>query len=189
MKNYITKRILSSIEVKRGILTNCVNEIQLAVNNCVEALNSGNKILWCGNGGSAADAQHMSAELMGEMKDHSRDPFPSIALSTDTSFITAWANDIGYESIFSRQIKGLGNKNDILIAISTSGNSMNIINGIKEAKIRGIKSIGLTNENGGMMKGLCDIIICIPSIDTQIVQEGHLVVEHILCECIENKLN
>ena len=101
MENYITNRILSSIEVKRGILANCVNEIQLAVNNCVEVLNSGNKIFWCGNGGSAADAQHMSAELMGGMKDHSRDPFSSIALSTDTSFITAWANDIGYESIFS----------------------------------------------------------------------------------------
>ena len=130
-------------------------------------------------------AQHMAAELMGGLVSHDREPIPSIALTTDTSFITAWANDTGYETIFSRQIDGLGNAGDILIAISTSGNSVNVLRAIKCAKNKKMKIIILTGETAGKMKDLGDVKICIPSANTQRIQEGHLLAEHILCELME----
>ena len=151
----------------------------------IKAAKAGNKILWCGNGGSAADAQHMAAELMGGLRSHDRPAIASLALTTDTSFITAWSNDTDYETIFSRQIEAIGHKGDVLIAISTSGNSENVIRGIKSAKEKGIHIIVLTGESAGKMIDSGDINICIPSDDTQRIQEGHLMVEHILCESVE----
>ena len=167
------------------MLDQCVADIKEASDLSILAIKNGNKIIWCGNGGSAADAQHMAAELMGGLVSHDREPIPSIALTTDTSFITAWANDTGYETIFSRQIEGLGNAGDILVAISTSGNSVNVLRAIKCAKNKKMKIIILTGETAGKMKDLGDVRICIPSTNTQRIQEGHLLAEHILCELME----
>jgi len=167
------------------MLDQCVSDIKEASDLLISAIKNGNKIIWCGNGGSAADAQHMAAELMGGLVSHDREPIPSIALTTDTSFITAWANDTGYETIFSGQIDGLGNAGDILIAISTSGNSVNVLRAIKCAKNKNMKIIILTGETAGKMKDLGDVKICIPSTNTQRIQEGHLLAEHILCELME----
>ncbi|SVB28396.1 uncharacterized protein METZ01_LOCUS181250 [marine metagenome] len=168
------------------MLSKCANDIQSAAEMMIDAVINGKKILWCGNGGSAADAQHMAAELMGGLRNHDRPAIASIALTTDSSFLTAWANDTGYESIFSRQVEGLGDAGDVLVAISTSGNSPNVIRAIEVAKSRAISVIVLTGKSAGKMSGSsADITICIPSNDTQRIQEGHLLTEHILCELVE----
>jgi len=177
--------IEENISIKTEMLEKCVEVIEIAACLMIDTIKEGKKILWCGNGGSAADAQHMAAELMGGLVSHDRAPIPSIALTTDTSFITAWANDTGYETIFSRQIDGLGNAGDILIAISTSGNSVNILNAIDSAIDKKMNVIILTGKTAGKMTGLGDVRICIPSSNTQRIQEGHLLVEHILCELTE----
>jgi D-sedoheptulose 7-phosphate isomerase len=160
--------------------------IASALQLMLAAVDNGKKILWCGNGGSAADAQHMAAELMGGLRDHSRPAIPSIALTTDSSFITAWSNDINYDVIFSRQVEGLGKEGDVLVAISTSGNSENVVQAIQAAKKMGLSVVVLTGKDGGKMKSLGDVTIRIPTTDTQRIQEGHLLVEHILCELIES---
>ena len=177
--------IQDSIQVKTAMIEDCAGNIQIAAQVMIDAIKASRKILWCGNGGSAADAQHMAAELMGGLVSHDRPAIASIALTTDSSFITAWANDTGYESIFSRQIEGLGEPGDVLIAISTSGNSENVIRGIDTAKSKSMKVIILTGKSGGQMADLGDVTICIPSDDTQRIQEGHLLAEHILCESVE----
>ena len=177
--------IQESINVKMAMIEACSNDIKRAVELLIDAVKASKKIRWCGNGGSAADSQHMAAELMGGLVSHDRPAIASIALTTDSSFLTAWSNDTGYESVFSRQIEGLGNSGDILIAISTSGNSKNVIQGIKLAKKKFMKVIVLTGKNGGRMADLGDVTICIPSVNTQRIQEGHLLAEHILCESLE----
>ena len=183
------KQIINdSIDVKTKILENCVNDIESASEVLIKAVKDGNKILWCGNGGSAADAQHMAAELMGGLRSHDRPAIASLALTTDTSFITAWSNDTDYETIFSRQIEAIGNKGDVLIAISTSGNSKNVIRAIETAKEKRIRVIVLTGKSGGNMANSGNINICIPSDDTQRIQEAHLMVEHILCESVESSI-
>ena len=183
------KQIINdSIDVKTKILQNCVNDIESASELMIKAVKDGNKILWCGNGGSAADAQHMAAELMGGLRSHDRPAIASLALTTDTSFITAWSNDTDYETIFSRQIEAIGNKGDVLIAISTSGNSKNVIRAIETAKEKRIRVIVVTGKSGGNMANSGNINICIPSEDTQRIQEGHLMVEHILCESVESSI-
>ena len=181
----IKEIIKDSINIKKAMLELCVENIQGAANIMEQAIKDGKKILWCGNGGSAADAQHMAAELMGGLVSHDRKPIASIALTTDTSFITAWSNDTDYASIFSRQIEGLGSAGDVLIAISTSGNSVNIINAIDSAKNKKMKVIILSGATAGNMANLGDVRICIPSTNTQRIQEGHLLAEHILCEFVE----
>ena len=181
----IKQIIKDSAEVKLSMLNDCINEIESAAIMMIDASEKGNKILWCGNGGSAADAQHMAAELMGGLRSHDRPAIASLALTTDSSFITAWSNDTDYESIFSRQIEALGSEGDILVAISTSGNSMNVIRAIDAAKANNLKIIILTGKSGGKIIDMGDVSICIPSNDTQRIQEGHLLVEHILCESVE----
>ena len=182
IKNIINENSL----VTENILDSCVKDIKDAIDLMTEGIVRDKKILWCGNGGSAADAQHMAAELMGGLVSHDSKPIASLALTTDTSFITAWSNDTDYASIFSRQIEGLGRQGDILIAISTSGNSENVLNAIHSAINKKIKVIVLTGKTAGKMKNLGDVKICIPSNNTQRIQEGHLLVEHILCESIED---
>ena len=183
------KQIINdSIDVKTKILGNCLNDIESASEVLIKAVKDGKKILWCGNGGSAADAQHMAAELMGGLRSHDRPAIASLALTTDTSFITAWSNDTDYETIFSRQIEAIGNKGDVLIAISTSGNSKNVIRAIETAKEKRIRVIVLTGKSGGNMANSGNINICIPSDDIQRIQEGHLMVEHILCESVESSI-
>jgi D-sedoheptulose 7-phosphate isomerase len=166
----------------------CAEDIEKAAVMMVAVAQNGKMILWCGNGGSAADAQHMAAELMGGLRSHDRPAVKSIALTTDTSFITAWTNDTDYESIFSRQIEGLGNEGDVLIAISTSGNSKNVVKAVEACREKGISVIVLTGKTGGVLKELGDVTISVPSDDTQRIQEGHLLAEHILCEMVEKSV-
>jgi len=184
----IINQLRESSDVKNTMIIACVEDIEKAAEMMVAAAENGRMIFWCGNGGSAADAQHMAAELMGGLRSHDRPAIKSIALTTDSSFITAWANDTDYESIFSRQIEGLGNEGDVLIAISTSGNSKNVIKAIEACKDKGISVIVLTGKSGGVLKELGDVTISIPSDDTQRIQEGHLLTEHILCEMVEKSV-
>ncbi len=154
---------------------------------CIKALRSGNKIMFAGNGGSAADAQHLAAELVGKLN-FDRPPLAAMALTTDTSILTAIGNDYGFEYVFSRQIEALGKAGDILIAISTSGNSANIIRAIQTAKRHKIIIIGLTGEDGGHMRGRCDTIFYAPSDMTQEIQEMHMKLGHEFCALIERRM-
>lgn len=153
----------------------------------IEAFSQGNKVLFCGNGGSAADAQHLAAEFSGRFY-FDRDPLPSEALHCNTSYITAVANDYGYDLVYSRMIKGMGKPGDILVGLSTSGNSVNIINAMEQAKQIGMINVGLTGETGGKMKAICDHLINVPSTDTPRIQESHIMIGHIICELVEKEL-
>ena len=187
-ENSIKKQIEDSIKTKEALIKNGLVNIEEAAELLIQSINSSGKILWCGNGGSAADAQHLATELMGGMTDHDRMPIPSIALTTDSSFITAWTNDTDFESIFSRQIQGLGNEGDVLVGISTSGNSLNVINAIKQANFKKLKTIALTGYNAGKLDGLANITIKVPSRDTQRIQECHIMIGQILCSLIEDSI-
>ena len=184
----IEKQIQESIEVKRQLIKYCLPEIGEAARIMIMSIRNGGKILWCGNGGSASDAQHLSTELMGGMSDHDRKPIPSLSLTTDTSFLTAWSNDTDFESVFSRQIQGLGNSGDVLIGISTSGNSENVISAIKQAKYKDLKTIALTGDNSNKLKDLSNVTINVPSNDTQRIQESHIMIGQILCSLLEEDL-
>jgi D-sedoheptulose 7-phosphate isomerase len=152
-----------------------------------EALLAGKKILFCGNGGSAADAQHLAAEFSGRFyKD--RKALPAEALHCNTSYLTAVGNDYGLEFVYSRLIEGIGNEGDVLVGISTSGNSLNVINAFATAKDKKMKVIALTGKSGGKMKIKCDILINVPSNDTPRIQESHILIGHIICEKVENNL-
>jgi phosphoheptose isomerase len=184
----IETHLLQSGEIKRQTAANCAGSIAKAADVIAEAFLSGRKLLLCGNGGSAADCQHMAAEFVSRFsKDLERRALPAIALTTDTSFLTAFGNDCGFEGIFERQIEALGSAGDILIGISTSGNSPNVIRAVEAAKKRSMHTIALTG-NGGGLTAVADVVIAVPSADTQYIQETHLVVEHILCELVESTL-
>jgi D-sedoheptulose 7-phosphate isomerase len=161
-----------------------VQRIAHAAELCIMALRKGDKIMFAGNGGSAADAQHLAAELVSRFN-FDRPGLAGIALTTDTSALTAIGNDYGFEKVFARQIDALGHKNDILIAISTSGNSPNIIEALSQCSRKGIFTIGMTGQSGGKMMPLCDVCLRMPSDKTPKIQEGHIVVGHILCQLIE----
>ena len=185
MKENIKNQILESAKIKNEMVKNGLESIEKAAELLIGSINAGGKILWCGNGGSAADAQHLATELMGGMSDHDRMPIPSIALTTDSSFITAWSNDTDFDSIFSRQVQGLGAEGDVLIGISTSGNSENVINALKQAKYKNLKTISFTGKTGGNLDGIADITIKVPSDNTQRIQESHIMIGQILCSLIE----
>jgi len=185
MKENIKKQILESAKIKNEMAQTGVESIERAAEFFIDSIKAGGKILWCGNGGSAADAQHLATELMGGMSDHDRMPIPSIALTTDSSFITAWSNDNNFESIFSRQIQGLGKEGDVLVGISTSGNSKNIINAIKQAKYKKLSTIAFTGKSGGNLDGIADITLKVPSGNTQRIQESHIMIGQILCSIVE----
>ena len=180
--------ISTSADVKRAMLDACAIDIDIAANILTDAVKNGRKILWCGNGGSAADAQHMATELMGGLRDHDRPAIASIALTTDSSFLTAWSNDTDFNTIFSRQLDGLGKAGDVLVAISTSGDSENIVQAVERAKAMDMAVIILTGQSGGKLRDKGDVVIRIPSDDTQRIQEGHLLAEHIMCEMVENAI-
>ena len=188
MKENIINQILESAKIKNKIVEDGVEQIEKAAEVFINCIKNGGKILWCGNGGSAGDAQHLATELMGGMTDHDRKPIPSIALTTDSSFLTAWSNDTDFESIFSRQIQGLGKEGDVLVGISTSGNSKNVINALKQAKYKNLKTISLTGKTGGNLDGVGDITIKVPSNDTQRIQESHIMIGQILCSLLELSL-
>ena len=185
MKENIKNQILESAKIKNEMANNDIESIEKAAQLLIESIKDGGKILWCGNGGSAADAQHLATELMGGMSDHDRMPIPSIALTTDSSFITAWSNDTDFDSIFSRQVQGLGEEGDVLVGISTSGNSENIINALKQAKFKKLKTIAFSGKTGGNLDGIADVTIKVPSDNTQRIQESHIMIGQILCSLIE----
>ena len=164
-------------------------KIAQAANLIIEAYKQGKKLLLCGNGGSAADCQHIATELMIRLSHHIQRPaLPAIALTTDTSNLTAAGNDIGFENVFARNVEGLGVLGDVLLAISTSGNSPNIVKAVEMAQSKGMKVIGLLGGSGGKLKSLVDLPIVVPSSNTQRIQEGHITIAHIICELVEDKL-
>ena len=182
----IIDQIKASIRAKESLL-NQVDVIQRIADFLTETLKRGGKILIAGNGGSAADAQHFASEILGRFK-MERKALPAIALTTDTSVLTAIGNDYSFDRIFSRQVEGLGKQGDIFIGISTSGNSLNVIEALKKAKELGLKTVGFTGRDGGKMKELCDILLRVDSDNTPRIQESHIAVIHILCELVENSL-
>jgi D-sedoheptulose 7-phosphate isomerase len=187
--DFIRKQIEESLNVKKLLLDDqtILESIKKTAAICCDALRNDKKIIFVGNGGSAADSQHLAGELVNRFG-FERPGLSAIALTTDTSIITSISNDYGFEKLFSRQIQALGKKGDILIALSTSGNSANITEGIKEAQNAGIITIGLTGRSGGKMSQLCDICLKVPSDDTPRIQESHILIGHILCSMIENSL-
>jgi D-sedoheptulose 7-phosphate isomerase len=186
---FIKDSLAESSEVKLKIEKECMNDILSAVTVLTNSLKKGNKLLLCGNGGSAADCQHIATEFVIRLSHEiDRPAIPAIALTTDTSNLTAGGNDIGFENVFARSIQGLGKTEDVLFAISTSGNSKNIIKAIEAAKEKGMKIIGFLGGNGGKIKSLADVPIIIPSFNVQRIQEGHITVGHIICELVENEL-
>lgn len=190
LENIITAHIEASIETKQRSLAALVPTISQAAQLCAQRLSSGNKIMSCGNGGSAGDSQHFSSELLNRYS-MERPPLPAIALSTDTSTLTSIANDYSYEEVFSKQIQALGSSGDLLLAISTSGNSGNVIRAIQVAHEKGISVIALSGKDGGAIAPILlptDIEVRIPSTVTAHIQEMHLVVIHCLCDLIDRQL-
>jgi D-sedoheptulose 7-phosphate isomerase len=187
-QKYIQDQLNDSAETKKKMFDACAGDILKAVDAIIKAYNNAGKVLLCGNGGSAADSQHIATELVIRMTKHDRRALPAIALTTDSSMLTAGGNDIGFDNIFSRQVEGLGNSGDVLIAISTSGKSENVNRAVKEAKKKGMTVVGFLGKGGGPSKDLVDIPIIIPSDDTQRIQEGHITVAHIICGIVENEM-
>jgi D-sedoheptulose 7-phosphate isomerase len=185
----ISNIIRESIATKERILSDNIllEKIAQAATVCVATFRNDGKVLFCGNGGSAADAQHIAAELSGRFyKD--RAPLFAEALHVNPSYLTAVANDYGYDYVYARMVMAAGRKNDVLVAISTSGNSPNICLALEAAKKQGMTIIGLSGQSGGKMASLCDILINVPSLDTPRIQEAHILIGHIICQLIEENL-
>lgn len=178
--------VQASINVKQDVLQNdaLLKTVQDCIAVLVKAFKAGNKVLFCGNGGSAADAQHLAAEFSGRFYTD-RDALPAEALHCNTSYMTAVANDYSYDVIYSRLVKGIGNKGDVLIGLSTSGNSKNIYNAFEVAREKGMITIAFTGATGGTMKTLSDYLINVPSTDTPRIQESHIMLGHIICQLVE----
>jgi len=187
--NYIKKHIECSIEIKQQVLRDesllaLLDEVAVL---CVDTFKSGNKIILAGNGGSAADAQHIAAEFVSRFR-FDRPGLPSLSLSTDTSMLTAIGNDYGYDKLFSRQLEANGKPGDVFIGISTSGNSKNIIDALNVAKDLGIVSVGMTGGTGGLIRDNCNYLLLVPSNSTALIQEVHIMLGHIICGYVEDTL-
>ena len=188
-EKFIANSLNESAETKQQILQRCKDDILKAADLLTSTFQNKNKLLLCGNGGSAADCQHIATELVIRLSHHIKRPaLPAIALTTDSSNLTAGGNDIGFDNIFARSVEGLGNKGDVLIAISTSGNSENVLRAVKKAKEKEIKVISLLGGSGGKLKDIVDLPVIIPSSNVQRIQEGHITVAHIICELVEEEL-
>ncbi len=187
MLNTIQNEFQSHLETINKVIGLMEEDIQNASKIVVDALKNGNKILLCGNGGSAADAQHIAAELTGRYKTERRG-LPGIALTTDTSALTAIGNDYGYDRVFDRQTEALANSGDVIIGISTSGNSANVVSALKLGQELGCKTIGFTGRTGGVMNDVCDINLVVPSDNTPRIQEMHILIGHTICQIIDNEL-
>jgi D-sedoheptulose 7-phosphate isomerase len=185
--NFLEKSLSAHLEVFQTLLRNHLGEIETAADLIWQALQRGNKILLCGNGGSAADAQHIAAEFVGRFE-RERRSFPSIALTTDTSALTAIGNDYGFERIFARQVEALANEGDVLIGISTSGNSPNVIAAIMTARKMNCATVGLTGAAGKKLAALCDAAVLVPATRTSRIQEAHNAIGHLWCEFVDEKL-
>jgi len=187
MREIVIKELEESASIKRAMAEGLANTIADAARMVLKAYRGGGKVLLVGNGGSAADAQHIACELVGRFK-MERKGLPAVALTTNTSILTALANDYGYDAIFSRQLEALADARDVLIAITTSGTSPNILKAVEAARSKGTKVIGLTGETGGKLKELADLTIMIPSGNTQRIQEAHITIGHIICCLVEKEL-
>ena len=187
MKNEIEESLTESIKLRTELLSDSVETIIQIANISVDAFKSGHTLYLMGNGGSAADAQHIAGELVGRFK-KDRKPLPALALTTDTSVLTAIANDFGYDQCFERQVDAFVKDGDVVIGLSTSGNSKSIINAIVSAGEKGAKTIAFTGKDGGRLKALVDVCLTIPSSDTARIQECHITIGHILCSIIEKEL-
>ncbi|WP_296290104.1 D-sedoheptulose 7-phosphate isomerase [Pseudomonas sp.] len=189
MQQYVIDQIKEAQRVMGAMLENAALQAQLsaAATATIQCLKKGGKILLAGNGGSAADAQHIAGEFVSRFA-FDRPGLPAVALTVDTSILTAIGNDYGYEKLFARQVQALGQKGDIFIGYSTSGKSPNILKAFEEARARGLVCIGLTGNRGGPMQELCDHLLEVPSSDTPKIQEGHLVLGHILCGLVEDAI-
>jgi len=183
----IKQQLHESSEINRLIaetLSDRIAEIAVMIADCIK---SGGKVIFFGNGGSASDAQHLAGELVGRFR-MERNAFPALSLTTNTSIITAVANDYGYDMIFARQVEAFGREIDLIVGISTSGNSPNVVEGIKKAKQIGAKTIGMTGKDGGKIGEMADISLTVPSSDTPRIQEAHIVMGHIICDIVEKLL-
>lgn len=189
MIDLIKSRIQASAELKKSLLSNTeiLNTVEKIVSEIVNTYKQDGKVLWCGNGGSAADSQHLAAELSGRFY-YDRPPLFSEALHVNTSYTTAVANDYSYDVIYSRLVEAMGKKGDVLIGLSTSGNSANVVKALEAANSKGIITVGFTGETGGKMKSLCKYLINIPSNDTPRIQECHMLLGHTICELVELNL-
>jgi len=189
MQNYIHEKIYEAQQVMAAMLADesLQATVQQAASACIDCLQGSGKILLAGNGGSAADAQHIAGEFVSRFA-FDRPGLPAIALTTDTSIMTAIGNDYGYEKLFARQVQALGNQGDIFIGYSTSGKSPNILLALQEARAKGLVCIGLTGNRGGPMRDLCNYTLAVPNAETPKIQEGHLVLGHILCGLVENAI-
>lgn len=188
MINEIKSHFKQNIKLHKDSIEILAPDIAKAAGIIIQAFKEGNKLLLCGNGGSAADAQHIAAELVGRFKKE-RKGLPAIALNVNTSIITAVANDYGYDSSFFRQIEALGKKGDVLIGISTSGSSINVIRAVEIANSKGLKTIGLLGSDGGKLKNLVEVPIVVPSAETDRAQEVHILIGHIICHLIDLSLS
>ncbi len=188
MREKIKNIISESVEVKNKLLETdgILQSVETIASLMVKALKNGNRIYFCGNGGSAADAQHLAAEFSGRFY-IDRDALPAEALHCNTSYITAVGNDYGYDLVYARLIKGIGNKGDFLVGISTSGNSINIIKAFEVAREKGIVTVGFTGQAGGKMKELSDYLLNVPSSNTPRIQESHIMLGHIICQLVEEQ--
>ncbi len=186
MMGMINSELNSHKETIEKTIEELQNFIYTACVIVSESIVDGKKLLIFGNGGSAADAQHIAAELTGRYKSE-RGGLPAIALTTDTSALTAIGNDYGYKEVFKRQVEALANRGDVVIGISTSGNSKNVIKALKKAKKRGCKTIGFSGKDGGEMNEVCDINIVVPSNNTPRIQEMHILIGHIICQAVDNE--
>ena len=185
MRKVIFNEFQGHLETIVKVIEHMQGDLEIASKLVVDKLKSGNKILLCGNGGSAADAQHIAAELTGRYKTERRG-LPGIALTTDTSALTAIGNDYGYDRVFDRQFEAIASKGDLLIGISTSGNSKNIISALKLAKEMGCATVGFSGRDGGAMNEVCDINLVVPSDDTPRIQEMHILFGHTICQIVDN---
>ncbi len=187
MRDLIVKSIEESIALKRELIDAFVPDIERFARFFIDAFKGGKKVLICGNGGSAADSQHIACELVNRfMMD--RSPLPAIALSTDTSILTSIANDSSYDQVFRRQVEALGEPGDLLLAISTSGNAANVIEAAKAAREKGLKVVALTGKGGGKLAPLADMAMVVPGAVTPRIQESHITIAHIVCDIVEREL-
>jgi len=188
-QKFVLDSLRESAETKQRIAEQCVNDILKAVDIILDAFNRKKKILLCGNGGSASDAQHLATEFVIRLNPKIKRPgLPAIALTADTSNLTAGANDIGYDNVFARSVEALGESGDVLIGISTSGNSASVNNAFQKAREKGLTTIGLLGNDGGQSKALVDLAIVVPSRDTQRIQEGHITIGHIIFQEVEQEM-
>ena len=186
MNRIIKQRLTDHLEVLQKVMVSDLPQKLEQCAVCIEkALQEGHKVLFCGNGGSAADSQHLAAEFVGRFRKE-RAGLPAVALTVDSSVLTAVANDYGYDTVFARQVQALGGPGDVLVGISTSGYSRNVLLAIEEAKAKDITCIGMTAEGGGKMKDICDICLAVPAKETARAQEMHILMGHILCEMVDH---